>query len=120
MPNWGGASDKCKVCGKTVYEMEKLQMEANVFHKTCFKCAKCGKVLRTGDYTAIHGEIFCKPHYKQLFAVKGNYEEGFKEALADAQKAQQNQDKKAADKKQAASAPAEVAEAEAEAEADAE
>lgn len=108
MPQWGGASEKCKACSKTVYEMEKLSMENTVYHKTCFKCAKCGKVLKTGDYTAIHGEIFCKPHYKQLFHVKGNYEEGFKEALADAQKAHQQQDKKAADKKAAAEAEAEA------------
>jgi len=94
MPNWGGTAEKCKVCQKTVYEMEKLTIEQVVYHKTCFKCAKCAKVLRMGDFTAIQGEVFCKPHFKQLFQVKGNYEEGFKQALQEAQKAAQVQEGK--------------------------
>ena len=93
MPQWGGANEKCKACNKTVYEMEKLSMEQNVFHKTCFKCTKCGKVLRAGDYAGINGKVFCKPHFKQLFQLKGNYEDGFNEAVIDSQK-EQNKEKK--------------------------
>ena len=49
-----------------------------------------------GDFTAIQGEIFCKPHFAQLFKVKGNYEEGFRLALQDAQKQAENQENKKA------------------------
>ena len=29
-----------------------------------------------GGFAALKGEIFCKPHFKQLFKLKGNYDEG--------------------------------------------
>lgn len=32
-----------------------------------------------GTYASLHGRIYCKPHYKQLFKSKGNYDEGFGE-----------------------------------------
>lgn len=30
----------------------------------------------------MNGVFYCKPHFKQLFAVKGNYSDGFKAAEA--------------------------------------
>ena len=30
-----------------------------------------------GNYAALKGKFYCKPHFKQLFAEKGNYDEGF-------------------------------------------
>lgn len=30
-----------------------------------------------GNYASLHGRMYCKPHYKQLFKSKGNYDEGF-------------------------------------------
>ena len=30
-----------------------------------------------GTYAALHGVIYCKVHFKQLFKIKGNYDEGF-------------------------------------------
>ena len=34
-------------------------------------------LFRLGNYAALQGQIYCKPHFKQLFKVKGNYDEGF-------------------------------------------
>ena len=28
-------------------------------------------------FTSNRGVLFCKPHFKQLFKLKGNYDEGF-------------------------------------------
>ena len=28
-------------------------------------------------YASLHGRIYCKPHFNQLFKSKGNYDEGF-------------------------------------------
>lgn len=77
------------------------------FHKSCFRCEHCGGKLRwsniqeqkkkkkdcdifflfltpffprmisLGNYASLHGRMYCKPHYKQLFKSKGNYDEGF-------------------------------------------
>eukprot|EP01135_Chromosphaera_perkinsii_P009973 Nk52_evm8s1992 gene=Nk52_evmTU8s1992 len=69
--------DKCQVCTKTVYPMEKLVADGTVFHKVCLKCAECKKVLNLGNYAALEGMFYCKPHFKQLFMKKGNYDEGF-------------------------------------------
>ncbi|VTJ86247.1 Hypothetical predicted protein [Marmota monax] len=33
--------------------------------------------LSLGNYASLHGQIYCKPHFKQLFKSKGNYDEGF-------------------------------------------
>lgn len=87
----------CKVCEKAVYETEKLLVDECVFHKACFKCDECKKALLPGNYAGCRrsppplpelrltsgagagsdGTYFCKPHFKQRFALKGNYSEGF-------------------------------------------
>jgi len=38
-------------------------------------CFVCG--CSTGTYAALQGKIYCKVHFKQLFKMKGNYDEGF-------------------------------------------
>eukprot|EP01113_Clastostelium_recurvatum_P011718 TRINITY_DN159_c0_g1_i5.p1 TRINITY_DN159_c0_g1~~TRINITY_DN159_c0_g1_i5.p1 ORF type:complete len:445 (-),score=132.05 TRINITY_DN159_c0_g1_i5:88-1317(-) len=74
-------SEKCVGCSKTVYATEKIVVEdkadKSVFHKTCLKCVHCAKVLSLGNYAGMGGKFYCKPHFKQLFATKGNYDEGF-------------------------------------------
>ena len=34
-------------------------------------------MLSLGSYAAMQGVFYCKPHFKQLFKSKGNYDEGF-------------------------------------------
>ena len=72
-----GGGNKCKVCGKTVYSMEELKVEGETFHKTCLRCTHCNNTLKLGNYASMGGVFYCKPHFKQLFASKGNYSEGF-------------------------------------------
>eukprot|EP01114_Cavostelium_apophysatum_P017929 TRINITY_DN542_c0_g1_i2.p3 TRINITY_DN542_c0_g1~~TRINITY_DN542_c0_g1_i2.p3 ORF type:complete len:122 (+),score=40.83 TRINITY_DN542_c0_g1_i2:963-1328(+) len=74
------ASDpKCALCKKTVYVTERLATDTEVFHKKCFRCTHCNNVLKLGNYASLQGKYYCKPHFKQLFAQKGNYNEGFGE-----------------------------------------
>jgi len=70
-------NSKCLVCQKTVYPMDKISADGKDFHKTCFRCKECHKVLSLGNYAALQGVFYCKPHFKQLFKMKGNYDEGF-------------------------------------------
>ncbi|NXT69693.1 XIRP2 protein, partial [Chaetops frenatus] len=67
----------CKLCQQRVYPMECLVADKQNFHKSCFRCHHCGSQLRLGNYASLHGKIYCKPHFKQLFKSKGNYDEGF-------------------------------------------
>lgn len=81
MPQFGGAAEKCTVCSKTVFLTEKIVVEdkedKKTFHKTCLKCTHCKVTLTLGNYASMQGIFYCKPHFKQLFATKGNYDEGF-------------------------------------------
>uniref|UniRef100_A0A7N8WV15 LIM domain and actin-binding protein 1-like n=1 Tax=Mastacembelus armatus TaxID=205130 RepID=A0A7N8WV15_9TELE len=57
--------------------MERLVAHQHVFHKNCFCCVHCNTKLSLGNYASLHGNIYCKPHFNQLFKAKGNYDEGF-------------------------------------------
>jgi len=59
--------------------MDLMAADNVVFHKGCMKCEHCQKVLSLGNYASLSGKYYCKPHFKQLFALKGNYSEGFGE-----------------------------------------
>uniref|UniRef100_A0A8D1FBZ2 LIM zinc-binding domain-containing protein n=1 Tax=Sus scrofa TaxID=9823 RepID=A0A8D1FBZ2_PIG len=69
--------ETCILCQKTVYPMECLVADRQSFHKSCFRCHHCNSKLSLGNYASLHGQIYCKPHFKQLFKSKGNYDEGF-------------------------------------------
>uniref|UniRef100_A0AAX7VV06 LIM zinc-binding domain-containing protein n=1 Tax=Astatotilapia calliptera TaxID=8154 RepID=A0AAX7VV06_ASTCA len=70
-------SELCRACRKRVYPMESLIADKQNFHKSCFRCEHCKGKLSLGNYASLHGRMYCKPHYKQLFKSKGNYDEGF-------------------------------------------
>ncbi|CAO2600872.1 LIM domain and actin-binding protein 1 [Lemmus lemmus] len=71
------ARESCVGCQKTVYPMERLLANKQVFHISCFRCSYCNNKLSLGTYASLHGRIYCKPHFSQLFKSKGNYDEGF-------------------------------------------
>eukprot|EP01114_Cavostelium_apophysatum_P017281 TRINITY_DN509_c0_g1_i1.p1 TRINITY_DN509_c0_g1~~TRINITY_DN509_c0_g1_i1.p1 ORF type:complete len:589 (-),score=221.48 TRINITY_DN509_c0_g1_i1:184-1950(-) len=81
MPFSAQPSEKCTACTKTVYQTERAVVEERdqkkVYHKTCIRCQTCNKVLSVGQYSSMDGKFWCKPHFKQLFATKGNYDEAF-------------------------------------------
>eukprot|EP00041_Stephanoeca_diplocostata_P038417 m.1514987 g.1514987 ORF g.1514987 m.1514987 type:complete len:938 (-) comp25215_c0_seq18:3333-6146(-) len=70
-------NDKCTFCDKTVYAMEKILADGDCFHKACFRCSSCNKMLSLGNYAALDGKLYCKPCFKKLFKLKGNYSQGF-------------------------------------------
>ncbi|CAL8389169.1 unnamed protein product [Boreogadus saida] len=70
-------SELCVACRKRVYPMEALIADKQTFHKSCFCCQHCQGKLSLGNYASLHGRMYCKPHFKQLFKAKGNYDEGF-------------------------------------------
>ncbi|KAL6498817.1 LIM domain-containing protein PLIM2a [Orobanche gracilis] len=71
---FSGTLDKCPACNKTVYPLEKVTMEGESFHKSCFKCAHGGCPLTHSSYAALDGILYCKVHFQQLFMEKGNYQ----------------------------------------------
>ncbi|XP_044277960.1 LIM domain and actin-binding protein 1 isoform X2 [Varanus komodoensis] len=71
------AKETCVACKKTVYPMERLFANQQVYHISCFRCSYCNSKLTLGTYASLHGNVYCKPHFNQLFKSKGNYDEGF-------------------------------------------
>ncbi|XP_057338559.1 uncharacterized protein LOC130676403 isoform X15 [Microplitis mediator] len=69
--------DVCESCQKKVYPLEKIETNNKMFHKQCFRCLQCNCILRMDSFTLNNGKLYCIPHFKQLFIVRGNYEEGF-------------------------------------------
>ncbi|XP_031423602.1 LIM domain and actin-binding protein 1-like isoform X2 [Clupea harengus] len=69
--------ETCVSCLKTVYPLEKLVANQQIFHSACFRCTHCNTKLSLGNYASLHGNVYCKPHFSQLFKSKGNYDEGF-------------------------------------------
>jgi len=72
-------AEKCVTCGKRVYAAERISVDGSVFHNSsqCFACSVCKNKLKPGNCASMDGVFYCKPHFKQLFALKGNYNEGF-------------------------------------------
>ncbi|XP_076012699.1 LIM domain and actin-binding protein 1-like isoform X2 [Genypterus blacodes] len=69
--------ETCVACQKTVYPLERLVADQQVYHNSCFRCGHCNTKLSLGSYASLHGNVYCKPHFSQLFKAKGNYDEGF-------------------------------------------
>ncbi|XP_052194252.1 LIM domain-containing protein PLIM2c-like [Diospyros lotus] len=70
---FSGTQDKCAACNKTVYPLEKVTMEGESYHKSCFKCAHGGCPLTHSSYAALDGVLYCKHHFQRLFMEKGTY-----------------------------------------------
>ncbi|KAI3505145.1 hypothetical protein L1887_27065 [Cichorium endivia] len=70
---FSGTQEKCAVCKKTVYPLEKVTVEGEFYHKACFRCSRGGCFLTPSNYAALDGNLFCKPHFSQLFKEKGSY-----------------------------------------------
>lgn len=69
--------ETCASCLKTVYPLERLVANQNVYHSSCFRCSHCNTKLSLANYASLHNSVYCKPHFSQLFKAKGNYDEGF-------------------------------------------
>lgn len=70
---FSGTQEKCSSCKKTVYPLEKLTVEGEFYHKSCFRCTHGGCFLTPSSYAALDGFLYCKPHFSQLFKQKGSY-----------------------------------------------
>ncbi|XP_076839832.1 LIM domain and actin-binding protein 1a isoform X2 [Brachyhypopomus gauderio] len=69
--------ESCVMCLKTVYPLERLMANQQLYHNSCFRCVHCNTKLSLVNYASLNSNIYCKPHFCQLFKAKGNYDEGF-------------------------------------------
>jgi recombinational DNA repair protein (RecF pathway) len=67
--------NKCGVCDKTAYLNESVTMEGIYYHPACMKCSECGNRVSPTTCAMYQGIMFCKPHFKQLFKLRGKYDD---------------------------------------------
>ena len=61
VPQVGRHSDPCRICAKSVFILERLNVGGRILHRTCFKCARCGTQLSlAGYYETEAGEYCCE------------------------------------------------------------
>ncbi|XP_058802541.1 uncharacterized protein LOC131670720 isoform X3 [Phymastichus coffea] len=66
----GEANPSCRSCGKVVFQMEQTKAEGLCWHKNCFRCVQCSKQLTVDSYQSHEANLYCKPHFKELFQPK--------------------------------------------------
>uniref|UniRef100_A0A4W2CJV6 Cysteine and glycine-rich protein 1 n=1 Tax=Bos indicus x Bos taurus TaxID=30522 RepID=A0A4W2CJV6_BOBOX len=64
-----GGSERCPRCSQAVYAAEKVIGAGKSWHKSCFRCAKCGKGLESTTLADKDGEIYCKGERPPLDAL---------------------------------------------------
>ncbi|KAK0398283.1 hypothetical protein QR680_002513 [Steinernema hermaphroditum] len=61
------APKECAICGKTVYPVERIFANKQLYHNNCFKCHKCSKKLTSTNYNSHEGKLLCKVHMIEVF-----------------------------------------------------
>jgi len=62
---------KCPKCKKSVYAAEEKVAAGQKWHKMCFKCGLCNKLLESTNVAEHEGEVFCKNCHGRKFGPKG-------------------------------------------------
>jgi hypothetical protein len=52
MASFGGTTQKCMACDKTVYLVDKLTADGRIYHKACFRCHHCRNTLKVYNMCA--------------------------------------------------------------------
>jgi len=66
--------DRCVGCNKVAYAMERIVVEGQFFHPTCFRCVCCGNKLSSDKYLkSPDGKYYCEVHYAQLVQRHGRH-----------------------------------------------
>jgi len=68
----------CCACGKTVYPVERVSANNRVFHKGCFRCCTCQRVLKQTSYAFLDNKFYCEPDFERAFKKNADYVTGFK------------------------------------------
>jgi len=61
----------CSRCCKPVYQAELARASGSAWHKTCFTCQECGKLLDSTTLCDRGGDIFCRKCYSRNYGPKG-------------------------------------------------
>merc|ERR1712212_1088780 len=71
MPFKPAVVEKCPKCDKAVYAAEEKIAGGHKWHKGCFKCSMCNKLLDSTNCAEHNGALFCKTCHGRKFGPKG-------------------------------------------------
>jgi len=71
MPFKAPATPKCPRCGKSVYAAEARTVGELQFHKECYKCSMCNKMLDSTNQNCHETVLYCKTCHGRKFGPKG-------------------------------------------------
>ncbi|VEL19510.1 unnamed protein product [Protopolystoma xenopodis] len=57
---YGQANVVCANCDKPVYANERVDAVCKVYHRLCFKCSACGRLLERGSACDHAHNIYCR------------------------------------------------------------
>eukprot|EP00842_Homolaphlyctis_polyrhiza_P007033 jgi/Hompol1/919/HPOL_001053-RA len=71
-PGKYGGADPCGKCAKAVYFAEQIMGPGNIkYHKMCFKCSTCNKLLDSSSAANKDTTLYCRPCHARQFGPKG-------------------------------------------------
>nr|XP_022920165.1 muscle LIM protein Mlp84B-like isoform X1 [Onthophagus taurus] len=62
---------KCPKCDKSVYAAEERVAGGYKYHKSCFKCGMCGKMLDSTNCSEHEKELYCRNCHARKYGPKG-------------------------------------------------
>ncbi|XP_065158129.1 muscle LIM protein 1-like isoform X4 [Atheta coriaria] len=62
---------KCPKCEKSVYAAEERVAGGYKYHKSCFKCGMCSKMLDSTNCAEHEKELYCKNCHARKYGPKG-------------------------------------------------
>ncbi|XP_055528827.1 muscle LIM protein Mlp84B-like isoform X1 [Wyeomyia smithii] len=71
MPFKPAENPKCPKCNKSVYAAEERVAGGHKWHKGCFKCGMCGKMLDSTNCAEHENELYCKNCHGRKYGPKG-------------------------------------------------
>ncbi|GAM26186.1 hypothetical protein SAMD00019534_093610 [Acytostelium subglobosum LB1] len=82
-------SETCPTCDKRVYAAEWIHCLDKHYHKLCFQCTHCHKILEKGNFSEHGGQPYCKTDYDRMFRQKGYGHGGVTDSFNPAEKTDQ-------------------------------
>ncbi|KAF8563536.1 hypothetical protein P879_07015 [Paragonimus westermani] len=65
---------QCFVCQKRVYAFEAFLVLGRIYHKSCFRCHKCHRILSVSHFMVGEKNPYCESHFMELFRARGRYD----------------------------------------------
>ncbi|CAF3614973.1 unnamed protein product [Rotaria sp. Silwood1] len=62
---------RCPRCNQAVFHAEAIPAAGKQWHKTCYRCGLCKKMLEPMIMAEHEGNIYCKQCYGRKFGIRG-------------------------------------------------